>query len=179
MSDIYGSIDACIKKIREGQFLHVRSSITERKELIDNFGQLPYSRSWVFETTTRGKARYLVKDATLKSLAQCGISNPLLLGWELIPYSFVVDWLFPVGEYLSALDALNGTSDLCVVTSVDQRWRCVASAHGGSHTYTNREYSRQGVVTGLAMPKLGYQPSKSLTAVLNGLALLSQFRTGR
>lgn len=34
-----------------------------------------------------------------------GLSNPLSLGWELVPFSFVVDWFVPVGQ---TLDALRG-----------------------------------------------------------------------
>jgi hypothetical protein len=34
---------------------------------------------------------------------QLGLSNPLSLAWELVPYSFVVDWFIPVGATLDAL----------------------------------------------------------------------------
>jgi hypothetical protein len=45
---------------------------------------------------------------TLATLAQLGITNPALLVWEKIPYSFVIDWAVPVGDYLSLLDATFG-----------------------------------------------------------------------
>lgn len=31
-----------------------------------------------------------------------GLTNPLAVAWEIVPYSFVVDWFLPVGSYLSA-----------------------------------------------------------------------------
>jgi hypothetical protein len=31
--------------------------------------------------------------------------NPLSIGWELVPYSFVVDWVFDVGSYLRNLES--------------------------------------------------------------------------
>lgn len=40
-----------------------------------------------------------------------GLYDPLTIGWEIVPYSFVVDWFLPVGSYLSALGMipyLNG-----------------------------------------------------------------------
>lgn len=40
-----------------------------------------------------------------RSLDQWGISNPLHIAWELIPFSFVFDWAVPVGDYLSAMGA--------------------------------------------------------------------------
>jgi len=41
----------------------------------------------------------------LQTLDQWGVFNPLEIAWELVPFSFVVDWAVPVGQYLSALSA--------------------------------------------------------------------------
>lgn len=49
-----------------------------------------------------------VTDEDKLLLSQTGISNPALLAWELLPYSFVVDWFVPVGNYLQALGAFAG-----------------------------------------------------------------------
>jgi len=38
-------------------------------------------------------------------LDQWGLLNPLEIGWELLPFSFVVDWAIPVGNFLSSLTA--------------------------------------------------------------------------
>jgi len=37
-----------------------------------------------------------------------GLDNPLLLAWELVPFSFVVDWFVRVGEWIDAICALTG-----------------------------------------------------------------------
>lgn len=42
------------------------------------------------------------------SLASLGITNPFLLAWELLPYSFVADWFVGVGDYVSTWDAAFG-----------------------------------------------------------------------
>lgn len=42
-------------------------------------------------------------------LGQMGLYNPFLLAWELIPLSFVIDWLIPIGN---SLEALTGTLGL-------------------------------------------------------------------
>jgi hypothetical protein len=31
-----------------------------------------------------------------------GLTNPAAIAWEIVPYSFVVDWFLPIGSYLSA-----------------------------------------------------------------------------
>ena len=42
---------------------------------------------------------------------QLGLADPATVVWELIPYSFVVDWFIPIGSYLENLNqipTLNG-----------------------------------------------------------------------
>lgn len=41
-------------------------------------------------------------------LDQFGITNPALVAWELVPFSFVVDWILPVGNFIESLTATNG-----------------------------------------------------------------------
>lgn len=51
---------------------------------------------------------YRMDDEARAILSQTGISNPALLAWELLPYSFVVDWFIPVGNYLESLMTYDG-----------------------------------------------------------------------
>jgi hypothetical protein len=40
-----------------------------------------------------------------------GLLDPLTVAWEIIPYSFVIDWFVPIGTYfenLNTIPALNG-----------------------------------------------------------------------
>jgi hypothetical protein len=39
---------------------------------------------------------------------QLGINNPLEVAWEVVPFSFIVDWFLPVGEFLRNLTATSG-----------------------------------------------------------------------
>lgn len=54
------------------------------------------------------------------TLASLGLSNPLLIAWELVPYSFVVDWFLPVGNWLDGLDATVGLNFVRGSTSLIQ-----------------------------------------------------------
>lgn len=175
MSDLYGVTDALATKIRDGMYIYVRSRTTETKFHSQKTGHLGTDVFRVINDIG-GVARYKVSDPTMKMVSQLGISNPLLLAWELIPYSFVVDWMFPVGKFLSSLDALNGTSDLRAVTFSFEKHRYVyTAASGGTAHFEGIRYSRS-TSSSLALPKLSYKPSSSLTAVANGLALLTQLR---
>lgn len=62
----------------------------------------------VTETRCKMGIQYKMGSTERARLAQTGIDNPALLAWELLPYSFVVDWFLPVGNYLEALNAFSG-----------------------------------------------------------------------
>lgn len=40
---------------------------------------------------------------SLSAARSLGLLDPLSVAWEIIPYSFVVDWFIPIGTYLSTL----------------------------------------------------------------------------
>lgn len=69
-----------------------------------------YARS---ETLTGSYVRKVkmwleVTNPNASALQQIGITNPALIAWELVPYSFVFDWFLQVGNYLQGLTALQG-----------------------------------------------------------------------
>jgi len=45
---------------------------------------------------------------SLSAPRSLGLTDPLTVAWELIPYSFVVDWFIPIGSYLETLNVLHG-----------------------------------------------------------------------
>lgn len=46
--------------------------------------------------------------ALSRTLNQMSLLNPASLVWELVPYSFVIDWVLPIGPVLSAMTAPAG-----------------------------------------------------------------------
>lgn len=42
-----------------------------------------------------------------RRLDELGFLDPVNVAWELFPYSFIVDWFFPIGQYLSNMDAFT------------------------------------------------------------------------
>lgn len=105
-----------------------------------------------------------------------GFTNPLGVAWELLPYSFVVDWFIPIGNWLNAMDADVGTTH-CYGT-VTTKTKIISTTSLGSH-YHRREYVRS-VFDGVpALPLPSYKPSLGVIQIANGLALLSQaFKPG-
>lgn len=58
-----------------------------------------------YESKAKVRLDYFLANPELASFASLGLTNPLHLAWELVPYSFVVDWVYPIGSWLSVLDA--------------------------------------------------------------------------
>jgi hypothetical protein len=61
-----------------------------------------------------------------------GLTDPLTIAWELVPFSFVVDWVVPIGEVIQAMHAVNAMQVIsCCDTSVWNRLAnlCVQSGH--------------------------------------------------
>lgn len=56
------------------------------------------------------EAKFTAKltDPVINLLGQMGLYNPFSVAWELVPFSFVIDWLIPIGNALEALTATLG-----------------------------------------------------------------------
>lgn len=52
--------------------------------------------------------RLHVTNPNLLRANQLGLTNPAVIVWELVPFSFVVDWFLPVGNFLSQSTDLMG-----------------------------------------------------------------------
>jgi hypothetical protein len=67
----------------------------------------------------RTKVHYVIDQSGLREAARLGLINPLQVAWELVPYSFVIDWLLPIGNMIEACDATVGTS---FISGTRTRW---------------------------------------------------------
>jgi hypothetical protein len=75
--------------------------------IADNGGKFGTLHTTV-ESRTKIGLRYRLDDRLTAFFSQTGFTNPVNLLWEVLPYSFVVDWFLPIGPYLETLGAWNG-----------------------------------------------------------------------
>jgi hypothetical protein len=134
--------------------------------------------------------RYTI-DSKLKAFAaQTGFTNPINLAWEVLPYSFVVDWFLPIGPYLETLSAFDGLAFLDgYVTNATVQYTLASHDFYGrfpaneTPIYTMwdkrarywRQYiqiNRQRITSfpGAVMPS--FKNPLSITHAMNGLSLL-------
>lgn len=109
LQDVFGAAELLAQHSQE-RYVTASSSSATAKQLTVTSTKTPspYESLQLTVTKCKMKSSYVLDSASRAGLAQTGISNPALLAWELLPYSFVVDWFLPVGNYLQALDAFCG-----------------------------------------------------------------------
>lgn len=61
-----------------------------------------------------------VSNPNLFKATQLGLVNPAAVAWELVPFSFVVDWFIPVGEFLNSYSNFFGIEVSRPLTTVFQ-----------------------------------------------------------
>jgi hypothetical protein len=59
---------------------------------------------------------------TYRKLSDVGVTDPLVTAWELVPYSFVVDWFLGIGDFLDGINALEGYTLLANCETVHRRY---------------------------------------------------------
>jgi hypothetical protein len=130
----------------------------------------------------------LPSNLALIKLASLGVTNPLLVGWELVPFSFVVDWMLPIGGYLESLDALLGYSSSGTYASYSAFMKIKITDKGRSGQVTsvfssdNNWIGTKEVVklirttsSGVSFPSFPrIKDPLSLGHMANGLSLLAQ-----
>lgn len=63
--------------------------------------------------------RATVEETNLPLLS--GLTDPLSVAWELLPYSFVIDWFIPIGNYLQARSFASSVKGTFVFSSLEKR----------------------------------------------------------
>lgn len=121
----------------------------------------------------------------VQSFSSLGVLNPLNVAWELVPYSFVVDWFLPIGDWLSNLDAYLGYSNItvCRTRFAKADWKVTGLSgflSNGARITNDFEGSKKRIdlfryVTGqVAPPFPRFKDPRSLGHLANGLSLLAQ-----
>jgi hypothetical protein len=119
MSDLFGASQELSNKGAQGQHYTAHVKGHSRTKTLDvvrvDFGVgtnglvgQDISIMYQFDSTVR--LWYNLNSPTLATFSSLGLTNPLELVWEKLPYSFVVDWFLPIGNWLSTLDADLGWS---------------------------------------------------------------------
>ena len=158
---------------------------TFSQRIVQAYPATPYKYASTANATrvTRRSLKVIVSEHP-SLMATLGITNPELVAWELLPFSFVADWFIPIGSYLEAraitscIVARYVTSDKATAT-----WYSPRSA-GFDHSVrcSTRMVTFSRTIS--AAPELPLPEFKPLSQVAswqhcaNAIALVAQAATG-
>lgn len=126
-----------------------------------------------YEVTTRCQliAEVRIENPNLRLASQLGFVNPALVAWELVPYSFVVDWFANVGEFLGSftdfagLELVNPATTFCYLGKYTSTVPAFGWVGRGEYFALNR-------TQGISGPTLQFKPFRGFS-VRRGLAAIS------
>jgi len=183
LSDVHESMQA-YHKLASGvhtTYGKVSKRITASSRILDPYtydqwAVGDYSRQVIFKLSS-----------PISAPASLGLTDPLSVAWEVIPYSFVVDWFLPIGSYLDAIHTLGsvtGTYLTTVRTRVHTNKTCnylkTPSGMWNEYFGVNVSYDAMNLTRSVSSeysipcPQVG-SLSLSTGHFYNALALLSQY----
>ena len=202
LADVYNSVQICHEAYSDTGSVHRAESscsvtLPNKSVFVDaNPGWGPRIEYLATgrKVSVKGRIDYSVSGTgMLRSLSELGITNPISLAWELLPWSYVVDWALPIGAFLQGLDYSLGLSFVkgSYTFRHTQNWRSrlvrtkgfmdggyTATWSGGTGSGMGF-YMHRNVLSGFPLPPLPtLKDPFSPTHMAEGLSLLSQAFAG-
>lgn len=111
LADISNGLDACAELFEESTptiAVHARAKEVN-SSILKTTTAVTSGCGWDIKRTTVHQAHcrldFVLNLPELATASQLGLLNPFEIVWELVPFSFIVDWFVPVSQWLGTLDA--------------------------------------------------------------------------
>lgn len=105
-----------------------------------------------FQSKCLLRVRYVVNytfaEGDISIVNVFGLNNPMIIAWEVLPFSFVADWFLPVGNYLQSLTATAGLDMHSGTRSTLRSEVAFSDAIAGGKTHREADYVRSFDMTG-------------------------------
>jgi len=187
LMDVYGSCEHAAKRRPPHYAVDGVAKDTVKKTTPENSTYWTKSSQSEVSGQVKYSAVIQIVDDALKEMTELGITNPALVAWELLPYSFVVDWFVPIGNWVSSWDSTIAIRfDHGYYSKVTRCWVTTAVtgkgntggtiSYSGSGTASAWMFSLWGYNLG-GLPSLPFPDFKnpfSASHVTSALALLTQ-----
>lgn len=165
---------------RERQSVRITRRIPQ--SVLDSFNAA-YTLPAAEVFTSKNLVAYYSEPLSIPVLS--GLADPELIAWELVPFSFVADWVAPIGDYLSARAFASHISGTFVSTLMTKRVvNGIAFKQTAQGIYSGNGVYRVGsctvqrtVSTSLRVPLPEVKPLDKVASwkhCVNALALVTQ-----
>lgn len=195
LSDIYGAAQLLAEttlKYRPTRVAGTGGAADDTQKTYTTFEGATAEARWSVTSSAYAVFEFEVSNALLDTLKSTGITDPALLAWELLPYSFVLDWFVPVNNYLKqwqaglGLDFKQGfvttktliRGNASIVAGYPNGFGGGLSTPSGLGSLTASDYtvimSRQPLTSFPSPAPLRWEPNLSPAKYVSGWALLNQ-----
>jgi len=192
LKDIEGAFNALSKLQGADQLVHrVTASARHRWQSVGTYNsteplsQVKGNASTFTDTSCRFVLKYKIDDRLKSFLAQTGFTNPVNLSWEILPFSFVVDWFLPIGPFLETLSAWDGLQFMEGSQTLFTRQEAVSTISGSSrflNSGTDNLYEEHGAIRQIDIKldrtRLTAFPTQTFPSFKNGLASVDHALNG-
>lgn len=191
LSDVYGATEALKNRLNERPaWMNVRAAASEQcNDTVRFSGDYGLPSEWTQDASAHcyGFVEYEMGNEQAHAQSSTGVQNPLSVIWEKVPWSFVVDWFLPVGNYLNNLDAASGLvfrrgylslvhTNKVTSKLTDGKYEdgAVTMNHSGaSRSEEGKAFVREVLGSFPTSPPPSLRNPLSLNHVANGLSLLA------
>lgn len=116
IGDIYTSIDVLQQpfptdmiEVRATDTKSIQIGTVQREWFVDRYINRYYNlQSGTVKCNVGLYGEIEVLNSNLFLASQLGLTNPALTAWDLVPFSFVVNWFVPVSSFLAGMDLAPG-----------------------------------------------------------------------
>jgi len=191
LDDVYGAAQAVAELPFQAHYNRV-SAQSDKEFTNEAFSSDPIDggvivRSGKLTSTRKSKLTifFTATDSTNRSLTALGITNPAAVAWELLPWSFVIDWFLPIGDFINTWDATNGVSfaqgsrTVSINTKTVYRTESTSLSYGrfsGLRVLEVFKMDRERVISFPSPHLPSFKNPVSTGHALNALALLNALR---
>lgn len=177
IGDIYNAIN-----VMQTQFptVPVRGSATGT-EILTESSPWGWRRNATRKVQARLVADLVVTNPNLLLANQLGLLNPAAVVWDIVPFSFVVDWFLPVGKFIKTFNDQAGLSLLGQCTTL-KHWVVNNERDSGYWTGNNYATSTRRIVGPFIKPGFPTKlrlPTGSLWLAATSVALAIQVFGGK
>lgn len=188
MSDIYATSTLLDDQAKRRKIITGKGSHSSGVSPTYTFPQVNDGLMYVIPNLTSGafcRVDWEVSNAVASQLNRLGLTNILEIGWELVPFSFVIDWVAPIGDYLAALGAgwgltyLGGSITRYTSGTVMVNWTQYPYIRGAPISFVLRTntWFRYPISQTTLTTRVYTKSPISVTRAVTALALLTQILT--
>lgn len=119
---------------------------------VSDFETISYNETGTYTGITKLFA--VLNDYALRTLGNVGLENPFVIAWDLLPFSFVIDWILPIGNFIKAwssrigLSFKNGYRSYKLDTRFNATYRYKRSTTGPNWSSFDTSTTCSGIVNG-------------------------------